>query len=195
MLKFSICHDILSNLIFGKCNKKASGSVKVSEKWEMGVVMGEGGIASEREQDRRRRRGRHLCVNGCCRFFVNGSSLVDQKPPCAKEVSPGKLGPVASMSVFFILPGLFLNSTRLPAWAVRTTSHSIPFFVVWRIFPVCHSTKVTHMFSFSPHPQLHCRVFAKMGDDRPFVCNSSGCGQVRRLLPHFPGLRCVHVFV
>lgn len=32
MLKFSICHDILSNLIFGKCNKKASGSVKVSEK-------------------------------------------------------------------------------------------------------------------------------------------------------------------
>ncbi|CAB1336771.1 unnamed protein product [Coregonus sp. 'balchen'] len=32
------------------------------------------------------------------------------------------------------------------------------------------------MFS-SPLPQLHCKLFAKMGDDRPFVCNAPGCGQ------------------
>ncbi|KAA0707161.1 Cyclic AMP-dependent transcription factor ATF-7 [Triplophysa tibetana] len=24
---------------------------------------------------------------------------------------------------------------------------------------------------------LHCKVFAKMGDEKPFVCNASGCGQ------------------
>nr|XP_046252972.1 cyclic AMP-dependent transcription factor ATF-7a isoform X3 [Scatophagus argus] len=24
---------------------------------------------------------------------------------------------------------------------------------------------------------LHCKLFAKMGDDRPFVCNAPGCGQ------------------
>ncbi|XP_028265131.1 cyclic AMP-dependent transcription factor ATF-7a isoform X2 [Parambassis ranga] len=33
------------------------------------------------------------------------------------------------------------------------------------------------MFSSSPLPQLHCKLFAKMGDDRPFVCNAPGCGQ------------------
>ncbi|KAG7519065.1 cyclic AMP-dependent transcription factor ATF-7-like isoform X1 [Solea senegalensis] len=33
------------------------------------------------------------------------------------------------------------------------------------------------MFSSSPLPQLHCKVFAKMGDDRPFVCSAPGCGQ------------------
>uniref|UniRef100_UPI003AACFEB5 cyclic AMP-dependent transcription factor ATF-7a isoform X2 n=1 Tax=Centroberyx gerrardi TaxID=166262 RepID=UPI003AACFEB5 len=33
------------------------------------------------------------------------------------------------------------------------------------------------MFSSSPFPQLHCKLFAKMGDDRPFVCNAPGCGQ------------------
>uniref|UniRef100_A0A8C2ZSA2 Cyclic AMP-dependent transcription factor ATF-7 n=1 Tax=Cyclopterus lumpus TaxID=8103 RepID=A0A8C2ZSA2_CYCLU len=33
------------------------------------------------------------------------------------------------------------------------------------------------MFSSSPLPQLHCKLFAKMGDDRPFVCIASGCGQ------------------
>uniref|UniRef100_A0A3Q3F614 Cyclic AMP-dependent transcription factor ATF-7 n=3 Tax=Kryptolebias marmoratus TaxID=37003 RepID=A0A3Q3F614_KRYMA len=33
------------------------------------------------------------------------------------------------------------------------------------------------MFSSSPLPQLHCRLFAKMGDDKPFVCNAPGCGQ------------------
>ncbi|KAM6977139.1 ankyrin repeat and SOCS box protein 8 isoform 1-T1 [Aplochiton taeniatus] len=31
--------------------------------------------------------------------------------------------------------------------------------------------------SSSPVPQLHCKLFAKMGDDRPFVCNAPGCGQ------------------
>ncbi|KAL2104103.1 hypothetical protein ACEWY4_000971 [Coilia grayii] len=25
--------------------------------------------------------------------------------------------------------------------------------------------------------ELHCKLFAKMGDDRPFVCNAPGCGQ------------------
>lgn len=25
--------------------------------------------------------------------------------------------------------------------------------------------------------RLHCKLFAKMGDDRPFVCNAPGCGQ------------------
>ncbi|KAG8002711.1 Cyclic AMP-dependent transcription factor ATF-7 [Nibea albiflora] len=25
--------------------------------------------------------------------------------------------------------------------------------------------------------KLHCKLFAKMGDDRPFVCNAPGCGQ------------------
>ncbi|XP_031421625.2 cyclic AMP-dependent transcription factor ATF-7a isoform X3 [Clupea harengus] len=29
----------------------------------------------------------------------------------------------------------------------------------------------------SPLSQLHCKLFAKMGDDRPFVCNALGCGQ------------------
>ncbi|XP_062314543.1 cyclic AMP-dependent transcription factor ATF-7a isoform X2 [Osmerus eperlanus] len=33
------------------------------------------------------------------------------------------------------------------------------------------------MFSSSTLPQLHCKLFAKMGDDRPFVCNAPGCGQ------------------
>ncbi|KAK1898234.1 Cyclic AMP-dependent transcription factor ATF-7 [Dissostichus eleginoides] len=33
------------------------------------------------------------------------------------------------------------------------------------------------MFSSSPLPQLHCKLFTKMGDDRPFVCNAHGCGQ------------------
>ncbi|XP_013874985.1 cyclic AMP-dependent transcription factor ATF-7a [Austrofundulus limnaeus] len=28
-----------------------------------------------------------------------------------------------------------------------------------------------------PDLQLHCRLFAKMGDDKPFVCNAPGCGQ------------------
>lgn len=37
------------------------------------------------------------------------------------------------------------------------------------------------MFSSSPLPQLHCKLFAKMGDDRPFVCNAPGCGQVSPL--------------
>ncbi|KAI2649690.1 Cyclic AMP-dependent transcription factor ATF-7 [Labeo rohita] len=32
------------------------------------------------------------------------------------------------------------------------------------------------MFS-SSLPQLHCKAFAKMGDDKPFVCNAPGCGQ------------------
>lgn len=32
------------------------------------------------------------------------------------------------------------------------------------------------MFS-SALPQLHCKLFAKMGDDRPFVCTAPGCGQ------------------
>ncbi len=51
------------------------------------------------------------------------------------------------------------------------------------------------MFSSSPLPQLHCKLFAKMGDDRPFVCNAPGCGQVRLLLP-FPGVQvCAHVCV
>lgn len=26
--------------------------------------------------------------------------------------------------------------------------------------------------------QLHCKAFAKMGDDKPFVCSAPGCGQV-----------------
>ncbi|XP_008411783.1 cyclic AMP-dependent transcription factor ATF-7a isoform X3 [Poecilia reticulata] len=33
------------------------------------------------------------------------------------------------------------------------------------------------MFSSSPLSQFHCKLFAKMGDDRPFVCNALGCGQ------------------
>ncbi|XP_039656104.1 cyclic AMP-dependent transcription factor ATF-7a isoform X1 [Perca fluviatilis] len=33
------------------------------------------------------------------------------------------------------------------------------------------------MFSSSPLTQLHCKLFAKMGDDRPFVCSAPGCGQ------------------
>lgn len=37
------------------------------------------------------------------------------------------------------------------------------------------------MFFSSPLPQLHCRLFAKMGDDRPFVCSAPGCGQVSPL--------------
>ncbi|KAF3860386.1 hypothetical protein F7725_000641 [Dissostichus mawsoni] len=37
--------------------------------------------------------------------------------------------------------------------------------------------KKAAMFSSSPLPQLHCKLFAKMGDDRPFVCNAHGCGQ------------------
>ncbi|XP_064155067.1 cyclic AMP-dependent transcription factor ATF-7a isoform X1 [Anguilla rostrata] len=32
------------------------------------------------------------------------------------------------------------------------------------------------MFS-SPLPQLPCKLSAKMGDDRPFVCSAPGCGQ------------------
>ncbi|KAI1892227.1 hypothetical protein AGOR_G00131190 [Albula goreensis] len=28
-----------------------------------------------------------------------------------------------------------------------------------------------------PGRTLHCKLFAKMGDDRPFVCNAPGCGQ------------------
>ncbi|KAJ8370042.1 hypothetical protein SKAU_G00100700 [Synaphobranchus kaupii] len=28
-----------------------------------------------------------------------------------------------------------------------------------------------------PDKTLHCKLFAKMGDDRPFVCNALGCGQ------------------
>lgn len=43
------------------------------------------------------------------------------------------------------------------------------------------------MFS-SPVPQLHCKLFAKMGDDRPFVCNAPGCGQVS-FLPSCLGLQ------
>lgn len=35
------------------------------------------------------------------------------------------------------------------------------------------------MFSSSPLSQFYCKLFAKMGDDRPFVCNAPGCGQVR----------------
>lgn len=35
---------------------------------------------------------------------------------------------------------------------------------------------------FSPSlPQLHCKAFAKMGDDKPFVCSAPGCGQVSSL--------------
>ncbi|XP_068603989.1 cyclic AMP-dependent transcription factor ATF-7a [Brachionichthys hirsutus] len=33
------------------------------------------------------------------------------------------------------------------------------------------------MFSSSPVLQLHCKLFANMGDDRPFVCHALGCGQ------------------
>uniref|UniRef100_A0A8B9RN62 Activating transcription factor 7a n=1 Tax=Astyanax mexicanus TaxID=7994 RepID=A0A8B9RN62_ASTMX len=33
------------------------------------------------------------------------------------------------------------------------------------------------MFSSAPLPQFHCKLFAKMGDDKPFVCNAPGCGQ------------------
>ncbi|TRZ00027.1 hypothetical protein DNTS_033578 [Danionella cerebrum] len=32
------------------------------------------------------------------------------------------------------------------------------------------------MFS-SSLPQFHCKAFAKMGDDKPFVCSAPGCGQ------------------
>ncbi|XP_021176187.1 cyclic AMP-dependent transcription factor ATF-7a isoform X1 [Fundulus heteroclitus] len=28
-----------------------------------------------------------------------------------------------------------------------------------------------------PPTKFHCKLFAKMGDDRPFVCNAPGCGQ------------------
>uniref|UniRef100_A0AAY4EIZ6 Cyclic AMP-dependent transcription factor ATF-7 n=1 Tax=Denticeps clupeoides TaxID=299321 RepID=A0AAY4EIZ6_9TELE len=31
--------------------------------------------------------------------------------------------------------------------------------------------------SSAPLPQLHCKLFARMGDDRPFVCSAPGCGQ------------------
>ena len=50
--------------------------------------------------------------------------------------------------------------------------------------------KATTMFSSSLFPQLHCKLFAKMGDDRPFVCAAPGCGQVSSLsLALFPCLR------
>ncbi|CAG6021373.1 unnamed protein product [Menidia menidia] len=46
-----------------------------------------------------------------------------------------------------------------------------------RICPFTDREKATAMFSSSPLPQLHCKLFSKMGDDRPFVCNAPGCGQ------------------
>ena len=49
------------------------------------------------------------------------------------------------------------------------------------------------MFSSSALPQLHCKLFAKMGDDRPFVCNAPGCGQVSLLTPYPEFQVCLRV--
>lgn len=93
--------------------------------------------------------------------------------------------------MFSSLPGLFLNSIRLPA-QTKDYKPQHPCFVVFRICQIHKSRKkkrkAAAMFSSSPLPQLHCKLFAKMGDDRPFVCNAPGCGQVS-LLPLYSGFQ------
>lgn len=80
--------------------------------------------------------------------------------------------------MFSSVPGLFLNSIWLPS-QTEDYKPQHPYFVVFRIYQFTNQSETTTMFSSAPLPQLHCKLFAKMGDDRPFVCSAPGCGQVR----------------
>lgn len=78
-----------------------------------------------------------------------------------KEVSPGKLV-VAVLTCVFIR--VIFKRPTLPALSGDTA----------------RLISLLKMFS-SSLSQLHCKVFAKMGDDKPFVCHAPGCGQVSSL--------------
>ncbi len=170
--------------------KKVKGW-EVLERWIEGVVTREGGIGSEGKGDRRRRRS--LCVNGCCRSLLQVALRWPTRfPPVWRKYHQGNFVSLP-LCMFSSLPGLFLNSIRLPA-QTKDYKPQHPWFVVFRICQFTNQEKLQQMFSSSPFPQLHCRLFAKMGDDRPFVCNAPGCGQVS-FLPSYPRCqRCTYIW-
>lgn len=121
-------------------------------------------------KEREREREKCLCVKGSC------SSLASQNPPCVKKYHQGNLVSLP-LCVFSSVPELFLNSIWLPA-QTEDDKPQHPYFVVFRISQSANRGEAATMFSSAPLPQLHCKLFAKMGDDRPFVCSAPGCGQV-----------------
>lgn len=142
------------------------------QRWEEGVVVREGGIWSEgKMKEGERERERCLCWKGSC------SSLASQNPPVWRKYHQGNLVslPLCALSS---VPGLFLNSVWLPS-QTKDYKPQHPRFVAFRIYQFTNRSEATTMFSSAPLPQLHCKLFAKMGDDRPFVCSAPGCGQVR----------------
>lgn len=119
---------------------------------------------------REREREKCLCVKGSC------SSLASQNPPCVKKYHQGNLVSLP-LCVFSSVPELFLNSIWLPA-QTEDDKPQHPYFVVFRIYQSTNRGEAATMFSSAPLPQFYCKLFAKMGDDRPFVCSAPGCGQV-----------------
>lgn len=119
----------------------------------------------------KREREKCLCEKGSC------SSLASQNPPVWRKYHQGNLVSLP-LCVFSSVPGLFLNSVWLPS-QTEDDKPQHPYFVVFRIYQFANRSEITTMFSSAPLPQLHCKLFAKMGDDRPFVCSAPGCGQVR----------------
>lgn len=117
-----------------------------------------------------REREKCLCVKGSC------CSLASQNPPCVKKYHQGNLVSLP-LCVFSSVPELFLNSIWLPA-QTEDDKPQHPYFVVFRIYQSTNRGEAATMFSSAPLPQLYCKLFAKMGDDRPFVCSAPGCGQV-----------------
>lgn len=123
-----------------------------------------------RGNEKGRERENFLCVKGSC------CSLASQNPPCVKKYHQGNLVSLP-LCMFSSVPGLFLNSIWLPA-QTEDDKPQHPYFVVFRIYQSTNWGEAATMFSSAPLPQLHCKLFAKMGDDRPFVCSAPGCGQV-----------------
>lgn len=158
------------------------------------------GSGNERRRDwrwgkmRHKERGSRLCVNGSCRSLLWAAPHWPARvPPVWRKYHQGNFVSLP-LCMFSSLPGLFLNSIRLPA-QTEDYKPQHPCFVVFRICQFTNQEKAAAMFSSSPLPQLHCKLFAKMGDDRPFVCNAPGCGQVS-LLPLCPRFQvCVCVCV
>lgn len=105
--------------------------------------------------------------------------MASQNPPCVKKYHQGNLVSLP-LCVFSSVPELFLNSIWLPA-QTEDDKPQHPYFVVFRIYQSANRGEAATMFSSAPLPQLHCKLFAKMGDDRPFVCSAPGCGQVSLL--------------
>lgn len=117
-----------------------------------------------------------MCKRWLSFLTVSRSSLATVSPSARRKYHQGNFF-LLPVCMFSSVPGLFLNSVWLPAQTeVFKPQH--PCFVVFGIWQFRDPVKLAAMFSSSPLSQFHCKLFAKMGDDRPFVCNAPGCGQV-----------------